>query len=208
MPQPPFPIGAAALHKRARPDPPAQTELPMLYVFDCDGVLVDSEIIASQVDAELLAEVGYRDHAGRGHRALRRPDRARASATSSRPRSAARCRTTSSSEQKAEIDRRLAADLEGGARRPRDARPARRAALRLLQFVERAAADLAREDAALRPLRAAHLLGGRGRRPAAEAGAQRLSPRHQAVRRRPARGRRARGFGVRRARRPRPPAPA
>jgi HAD superfamily hydrolase (TIGR01509 family) len=31
----------------------------MLYVFDCDGVLIDSEIIASTVDSELLAEVGY-----------------------------------------------------------------------------------------------------------------------------------------------------
>jgi len=31
----------------------------MLLVFDCDGVIVDSEIIASAVDAELLAEVGY-----------------------------------------------------------------------------------------------------------------------------------------------------
>ena len=31
----------------------------MLFAFDCDGVLVDSEIIASEVDAELLTEVGY-----------------------------------------------------------------------------------------------------------------------------------------------------
>ena len=31
----------------------------MLYVFDCDGVLIDSEIIASSVDSELLATVGY-----------------------------------------------------------------------------------------------------------------------------------------------------
>ncbi len=31
----------------------------MLYVFDCDGVIVDSEIIASSVDAELLGEIGY-----------------------------------------------------------------------------------------------------------------------------------------------------
>lgn len=31
----------------------------MLYVFDCDGVLIDSEVIASAVDSELLAEVGY-----------------------------------------------------------------------------------------------------------------------------------------------------
>lgn len=31
----------------------------MLVIFDCDGVLVDSEIIAAQVDAELLSEAGY-----------------------------------------------------------------------------------------------------------------------------------------------------
>lgn len=30
-----------------------------LIVFDCDGVLVDSEIIAAQVDAKLLTEAGY-----------------------------------------------------------------------------------------------------------------------------------------------------
>ncbi|MHA1555238.1 MAG: HAD family hydrolase [Alphaproteobacteria bacterium] len=37
---------------------PAGT-LPMLYVFDCDGVLIDSEIIASEIDAELLTKQGY-----------------------------------------------------------------------------------------------------------------------------------------------------
>jgi len=31
----------------------------MLIIFDCDGVLVDSEIIAAKVDAEHLAEVGF-----------------------------------------------------------------------------------------------------------------------------------------------------
>ena len=30
-----------------------------LILFDCDGVLVDSEIIASEVEAELLTEAGY-----------------------------------------------------------------------------------------------------------------------------------------------------
>ncbi len=30
----------------------------MLYLFDCDGVLVDSEIIAAEVDAELFTELG------------------------------------------------------------------------------------------------------------------------------------------------------
>ena len=32
----------------------------MIYLFDCDGVIVDSEIIASAVDAEHLAEIGYK----------------------------------------------------------------------------------------------------------------------------------------------------
>jgi HAD superfamily hydrolase (TIGR01509 family) len=31
----------------------------MLVIFDCDGVLVDSEIIAARVDALLLSEAGY-----------------------------------------------------------------------------------------------------------------------------------------------------
>lgn len=31
----------------------------MLIMFDCDGVLVDSEIIAAQVDSEDLAEIGF-----------------------------------------------------------------------------------------------------------------------------------------------------
>ncbi len=31
----------------------------MLFLFDCDGVLVDSEIIAAEVDAHLLTEAGY-----------------------------------------------------------------------------------------------------------------------------------------------------
>lgn len=31
----------------------------MLVLFDCDGVLVDSEIIASRVDSERLAAIGY-----------------------------------------------------------------------------------------------------------------------------------------------------
>lgn len=32
----------------------------MIYVFDCDGVIVDSEIIASQVESAHLAHVGYK----------------------------------------------------------------------------------------------------------------------------------------------------
>jgi HAD superfamily hydrolase (TIGR01509 family) len=31
----------------------------MLYLFDCDGVIVDSEVIAAEVDAEHLASVGF-----------------------------------------------------------------------------------------------------------------------------------------------------
>ena len=31
----------------------------MLVLFDCDGVLVDSEIISSRVDSERLAAIGY-----------------------------------------------------------------------------------------------------------------------------------------------------
>ena len=33
--------------------------LPELVIFDCDGVLVDSEIIASRVEAQLLTAAGY-----------------------------------------------------------------------------------------------------------------------------------------------------
>ena len=32
---------------------------PDLVIFDCDGVLVDSEVIAARVEAELLTEAGY-----------------------------------------------------------------------------------------------------------------------------------------------------
>ncbi len=32
---------------------------PDLIIFDCDGVLVDSEIIAARVEAELLTAAGY-----------------------------------------------------------------------------------------------------------------------------------------------------
>ncbi|MFC4625089.1 HAD family hydrolase [Daeguia caeni] len=32
---------------------------PSLIIFDCDGVLVDSEIIAAEVEAKLLTEAGY-----------------------------------------------------------------------------------------------------------------------------------------------------
>jgi beta-phosphoglucomutase-like phosphatase (HAD superfamily) len=32
---------------------------PELVIFDCDGVLVDSEIIAARVEAEILSAAGY-----------------------------------------------------------------------------------------------------------------------------------------------------
>ncbi len=32
---------------------------PSLIIFDCDGVLVDSEIIAAEVESALLTEAGY-----------------------------------------------------------------------------------------------------------------------------------------------------
>jgi len=35
------------------------TRPPQLVIFDCDGVLVDSERIAVRIDAELLAELGW-----------------------------------------------------------------------------------------------------------------------------------------------------
>src|ERR1700733_6319419 len=35
-----------------------QSRLPALVIFDCDGVLVDSEIIASRIFAECLGEAG------------------------------------------------------------------------------------------------------------------------------------------------------
>src|ERR671921_1828966 len=31
----------------------------MLIIFDCDGVLIDSEILSAQVDCEFLGELGY-----------------------------------------------------------------------------------------------------------------------------------------------------
>jgi HAD superfamily hydrolase (TIGR01509 family) len=31
----------------------------MLIIFDCDGVLIDSEILSARVDSELLREIGY-----------------------------------------------------------------------------------------------------------------------------------------------------
>jgi beta-phosphoglucomutase-like phosphatase (HAD superfamily) len=33
-----------------------------LIIFDCDGVLVDSEIITNRMDAEALTNLGYPDY--------------------------------------------------------------------------------------------------------------------------------------------------
>lgn len=35
------------------------TKLPELIIFDCDGVLVDSEIIAARIEAEIISEAGF-----------------------------------------------------------------------------------------------------------------------------------------------------
>ena len=32
---------------------------PQLVIFDCDGVLVDSEIIAARVEADMITEAGF-----------------------------------------------------------------------------------------------------------------------------------------------------
>jgi len=37
---------------------------PDLVIFDCDGVLVDSEVIAARIDADLLTEAGFPIEAG------------------------------------------------------------------------------------------------------------------------------------------------
>ena len=43
----------------ARTEPRKATMALSLILFDCDGVLVDSEIISAKVDASLLKELGY-----------------------------------------------------------------------------------------------------------------------------------------------------
>ena len=46
-----------------------------LILFDCDGVLVDSEPIVNRVFVEMLGELGYGlDYEGRPARVLRRHD--------------------------------------------------------------------------------------------------------------------------------------
>ncbi len=50
------------IRPRAAPSPPLSRmnmAKPDLVIFDCDGVLVDSEIIAARVEADLLTEAGY-----------------------------------------------------------------------------------------------------------------------------------------------------
>ncbi len=83
----------------------------MLLMFDCDGVLVDSEIIASRVDSEHLTKLGYpiepeevtRRFAGLTARELG----AMVESEMGRP-----LPDNFYEEQKAEIDRRLARELE------------------------------------------------------------------------------------------------
>ena len=40
-------------------DLPRSRRPPLLIAFDCDGVVVDTEIIAARVDAELLTREGF-----------------------------------------------------------------------------------------------------------------------------------------------------
>jgi HAD superfamily hydrolase (TIGR01509 family) len=44
---------------RQAPDPASRHDAPALVIFDCDGVLVDSEKIAVKVDAVVLAGLGW-----------------------------------------------------------------------------------------------------------------------------------------------------
>ena len=82
----------------------------MLIAFDCDGVLVDSEIIASEVDAEFLTKAGYeitteevtRRFAGLTGKAIYAQVEAEMGQT---------LPAGIDAEIKAEIDRRLARDL-------------------------------------------------------------------------------------------------
>ncbi len=43
---------------RQRQGPEDGTMVPDLVIFDCDGVLIDSEILAAQVHADALARLG------------------------------------------------------------------------------------------------------------------------------------------------------
>jgi HAD superfamily hydrolase (TIGR01509 family) len=86
-------------------------EPTMLLAFDCDGVLVDSEIIAADVDAELLTAAGYeispdevvRRFAGLTSKAIH----AAIEAELGRPLS-----EDFLAKQREELDRRLASDLK------------------------------------------------------------------------------------------------
>jgi HAD superfamily hydrolase (TIGR01509 family) len=83
----------------------------MLLAFDCDGVLVDSEVIAADVDAELLTQAGYeitpedvtRRFAGLTSKAIH----ALIAAELGRP-----LPESFLAKQKEELDRRLASDLK------------------------------------------------------------------------------------------------
>jgi HAD superfamily hydrolase (TIGR01509 family) len=83
----------------------------MLFAFDCDGVLVDSEVIASEVDAEMLTDVGYQITAAEVSRRF-------AGLTSTAIHDLVEKEIGRSlpedflAKQKAELDRRLARDLK------------------------------------------------------------------------------------------------
>jgi HAD superfamily hydrolase (TIGR01509 family) len=84
----------------------------MLFMFDCDGVLVDSESIAAVVDAEHLAEVGFKitpEEVIRRFAGLTSVDIVEIIESEiGHPLAPGFLK-----EQKAELDRRLAAEVEG-----------------------------------------------------------------------------------------------
>jgi HAD superfamily hydrolase (TIGR01509 family) len=55
--------GLNSRKKRAKEQPAVMDGFDLI-IFDCDGVLVDSEIIAAEVEARLLTEAGYPIEAG------------------------------------------------------------------------------------------------------------------------------------------------
>ena len=83
----------------------------MLFMFDCDGVLVDSEVIAAAVDSEHLAEVGFKitpDEVVRRFAGLTSVDIVEIIESEiGRPLAPGFLK-----EQKLELDRRLAAEVE------------------------------------------------------------------------------------------------
>ena len=83
-----------------------------LVIFDCDGVLVDSEVISCRAHAEALTRARLSDHRRPGARALSRPSRDREARLRSKPSSAARCRTISKSQSSRPTLAAFAGDLQ------------------------------------------------------------------------------------------------